>query len=846
MRAGTKSGYYGKCARCDPKDFNYDEDAHARGVENCTAHPGGGSRCHGLYAATTDPDVIRAWWFRDPFDNIGINCGRSSLVLIDTDVTNGKDGESALAELVAANTPLPTGPHAQTASGGQHRLFRPPPGVTLGNSSSLLGPGIDIKATGGLMIAAPSIVADGRPAMVKGQYVWLNDPWQEIPELPMWVVEEIERKKATAPAPRPYTGGTGATSVGVQDRVTQLADEAAMAPQGHRNNVLFQNAVKAFEYANAGQIDHDEVEFIFTQAGLHADNDESMVRGTVASARRKAIKEYRWVTRGNSTAQKGQDMNDTVEIPEPRDEITLDTRGPEAGILKISTSSIYARKGDQMGAAELYVEDCDGGYPLRWNGHSERFYHYAEGCWREDDKRNTRLGGLVDSLARHVTTVVDRDIDMMRKQMADGEGDKEVLKELIKIRPNWYKTYRSAGGRAGILSFISTSVEQVASEDMDADPHLLNFTNGTYDVRTGKLRQADPNDYLTHRVDTGLDTALAEKPLEEVAPLFYGLLRRAAAAPGEVDEETARQRIEAVVRGLGSMISGECGDKAMLVFEGETNIGKTVILEIMQTLLGQQLATSSKPNLLIKTRGDKHDATEYTLKGRRFVLVNELTTQMTLDEGQVLRLINPGGSTLTVRRLGQQEENINITWTIAITTNELPRARVTPQVLGRTVIYPMSRVEVPRDQQDRTLRRRILKDEGAAVLAHLVRWWREWYEASQNGGKGLIITEEMTRALAEFKDDNATSASLFRDERTMADPNGTVKATMLWSHFNDWLETQQPDVRREYQMGRTAFYKEIETWEGVEAVFEHKAGRNPVRKAFKGFSLVNQDGIPIP
>jgi P4 family phage/plasmid primase-like protien len=521
-------------------------------------------------------------------------------------------------------------------------------------------------------------------------------------------------------------------------------------------------------------------------------------------------------------------------------------RGPDHGIQMLSCDVVYARKADQMGAAELYVEDCDGGYPLRWNGHSERFYHYAEGCWREDDKNRTTLGRLVDSLGRKVTDLVDRDVTSMRKQIAEGDGDAKLLEELIKIRPNWYKTYRSAGGRAGILSFVATSVDHVDTEQMDRDPHLLNFANGTYDVRTGELREADPNDYLTHRVDHQINTELSKKPLEESAPLFYSLLRRAAAAPGEVDDDTADQRIEAVLRALGSMISGECGDKAMLVFEGGTNIGKTVILEIIQALLGQQLATSSKPNLLIKTRGDKHDATEYALKGRRFVLVNELTTQMTLDEGQVLRLINPGGSTLTVRRLGQQEENINITWTIAITTNELPRARVTQQVLGRTVIYPMSQVPVPREDQDSSLRRRILADEGQAVLAHLVSWWRDWYVASQNGGTGLIITEEMTKALAEFKDDNASSASLFRDERTVADPTSQVKANAVWAHFNDWLGTQRPEVRREYEMGRTTFFKEIETWDGVTVDWEHKAGRNPVRRGFRGLCLVNQDGIHLP
>jgi hypothetical protein len=155
----------------------------------------------------------------------------------------------------------------------------------------------------------------------------------------------------------------------------------------------------------------------------------------------------------------------------------------------------------------------------------------------------------------------------------------------------------------------------------------------------------------------------------------------------------------------------------------------------------------------------------------------------------------------------------------------------------------MSQVPVPREEQDSSLRRRILAEEGAAVLAHLVRWWREWYTASQSGGSGLIITEEMTRALNEFKDDNASSASLFRDERTIA--GGYSKANMLWNHFNNWLDTQRPEVRREYEMGRTTFFKEVESWEGVTAHLEHKAGRNPVRKGFHGITVTMEDGTPL-
>lgn len=329
MRPGTK-GFYAKCARCNEGNAHYDAEAHAEGSDRCTAHPAGYAKCHGLYAATTNLDVIRSWWLEDPFSNIGINCGASGIVLVDVDVTDGKQGDVNLAALEEKYGKLPDGPSVRTASGGQHLLFRPPAGVTVRNSASMLAPGIDIKATGGLMVAAPSLVVDASTKYVKGQYTWTVDLRQELPELPSWVLEEIARNKTTTPVSRPVSVDHGDPAPDVQERVAQLADAVATAPDSRRNNTLFENAVKCFEYALAGQIDADEVEFIFTQAATHgAGLGESEVRATVASARRKAVTPYTWRTRGNTAPakhdaeeapQEGQAVTETADIPEQRGE----------------------------------------------------------------------------------------------------------------------------------------------------------------------------------------------------------------------------------------------------------------------------------------------------------------------------------------------------------------------------------------------------------------------------------------------------------------------------------------------------------------------------------------------
>ena len=53
---------------------------------------------NGLKDATTDPETIARWWTQWPKANIGIECGRSSIVVLDVDVRHG--GDEAWEDLV--------------------------------------------------------------------------------------------------------------------------------------------------------------------------------------------------------------------------------------------------------------------------------------------------------------------------------------------------------------------------------------------------------------------------------------------------------------------------------------------------------------------------------------------------------------------------------------------------------------------------------------------------------------------------------------------------------------------------------------------------------------------------
>lgn len=145
---------------------------------------------HGANDGTTDLAKRRRWKWES--GNIGICTGEASGVLvIDVDPRSG--GRETIEELQRQLGKLPAGPLVATGGGGWHGYMRYPggadgklePGIEI---RSELGPGVQIKANGGMVVAPPSLHKSGK------RYVWARDrdlESVEFPALPDGWVEAI-------------------------------------------------------------------------------------------------------------------------------------------------------------------------------------------------------------------------------------------------------------------------------------------------------------------------------------------------------------------------------------------------------------------------------------------------------------------------------------------------------------------------------------------------------------------------------------------------------------------------------------------------------------------------------
>ncbi len=114
--------------------------------------------------STTDADIIRSWWTDEALGwelnyNIGIDCGKSKLLVIDVDTKEGKHGAESFRQLDLHDAFVPT-LRVQTASGGFHYYYHDD-AIPHRNTASKLALDIDTRGVGGFVVAPGSTITKG-------------------------------------------------------------------------------------------------------------------------------------------------------------------------------------------------------------------------------------------------------------------------------------------------------------------------------------------------------------------------------------------------------------------------------------------------------------------------------------------------------------------------------------------------------------------------------------------------------------------------------------------------------------------------------------------------------------
>lgn len=172
--------------------------------KNAAKHPYGKLAPNGLLLATTETGIIKDWFgYKAPDANLGLCTDK--LVVVDVDPRHGGDESWAAIE---RDNDVPLTWRPMTGGGGEHVIFACPEGVHVPcvvaeqMDDPPLGPGVDIRASGGYIVAPPSKHISGR------SYVWSvdHDPADvRLAFAPQWLLDRLAAKR---PSPAAGPGDT--------------------------------------------------------------------------------------------------------------------------------------------------------------------------------------------------------------------------------------------------------------------------------------------------------------------------------------------------------------------------------------------------------------------------------------------------------------------------------------------------------------------------------------------------------------------------------------------------------------------------------------------------------------
>jgi putative DNA primase/helicase len=332
----------------------------------------------------------------------------------------------------------------------------------------------------------------------------------------------------------------------------------------------------------------------------------------------------------------------------------------------------------------------------------------------------------------------------------------------------------SNGTATGVLGLAKAHPSiSVPAERWDADPMMLGVPGGVVDLRTGQMRPAAPEDYITRRC--------AVKPKPGRPELWL--------AHFEWVMKGDREMIRFMQVMLGYMLTGMTIEHALVFLYGHGGNGKSVIVETIIKLMGDY-GYAAPVELLMEQKQKGHPVELAMLRGKRAVSCSEPPQGSRWDDGRIRSLT--GGDTMTARRMGENLSSFEATHKLIIMGNHKPTLRSVDDAIRRRFNIVNFSAQIAPERRDKYFALK-LRNEWPQILNWMIEGCLHWQES------GLERPESLIRTTDEYLQDEDSFGAFLTDCCT----RGTEKfhpIVEVFKAYANWCEQVG-----ERPLGRKAF-----------------------------------------
>lgn len=353
-------------------------------------------------------------------------------------------------------------------------------------------------------------------------------------------------------------------------------------------------------------------------------------------------------------------------------------------------------------------------------------------------------------------------------------------------------------------------------DKLDANPKLLGFENGVYDLENDEFREGRPEDYVS--LSTGINYIEydVDNPYIE-----------------DIDEFMRKVLVNDNVRHyvltlFASILDGTNRDEKFHIWTGSGSNGKSKIVELFQHTIGEYACIFNVSLLTQKRVGSNATNSELAIaKGKRFGILQEPEENERLNVGLMKELT--GGDQIQCRCLFKEPIKFKPMFKMILTCNHMPS--IPPDDGGtwrriRRVEYTSKFTDTP--DPDNEYEFQIDRE-----LGYKFEMWKEtfmvmllkYYKVYKKKGK-IVEPQEVLEYTSEYQRKNDIFAD-FCESYIAKDPGSMIDVTTLFDKFKEFCNSDniknsakkasfQEAMEKRY--GKLTSVKGTKVWKGIKLI----------------------------
>lgn len=364
------------------------------------------------------------------------------------------------------------------------------------------------------------------------------------------------------------------------------------------------------------------------------------------------------------------------------------------------------------------------------------------------------------------------------------DGTSFINKEIEKLIPDEYITKKTRSDIRDLILEDTKLGEKEISSTMNRYPdHYINFSNGMYNIATGKLEEHNQDYFSFNQVPHNIDINEVNNATLEDCPIFKNTLKEMF-----LDDENFKMFLDYL-----STCLIKAKTQQFLIIAGAGGTGKSMILNLIRKIIGKD----NTSNVSLQDLTDKFKPIE--LFGKQVNIYAELPKK-SIDQGDIIKIVF-GGDLLTAQRKFQEPFFFTSYAKAIFSANRIPKYhddRGNAFYRRMLIIRVRQKAEYIENIEEK------LEKEIPQIINYLVRHLSSIY--SNN-----IIVEESESSKREkaILQGNSDSVVAFINDCIGNKKNDTVNIKIKRSLVYEYYKIYCRSFDRK-PLGKTSFYQELE------------------------------------